>query len=165
MKLWKHTLITAFAFVGIASTVLYSSCEKDSCLDLKCRNRGSCSEGYCRCQTGFEGTECEIKSADKFIGIFVGNKTCVSQSPISDTMEVFMFEEPNKVKFVQYSRIYDTLTGTVDGDHMSVDQIVSGNYIRNVSGDVVNNKLTIYNEEILNVNTASKVVCNFIGFK
>lgn len=165
MKLWKHTLISAIAFLGVSTTVLYTSCEQDSCLDLKCRNGGACAEGFCRCPTGYEGTECEIKSADKFIGLFIGNKTCVNTPPFADTAEVFMYQEPNQVKFVLHSNIADTLTGTVVGDHLTVAEISSGNYKRNVSADVLNNKLTIYDEQIINVNTGQKTVCNFIGFK
>lgn len=72
MKFWRHSLITIFAFFGIASTVLYTSCEQDSCLELKCRNGGTCAEGFCRCLEGYEGTECETPVSYKFLGFYDG---------------------------------------------------------------------------------------------
>lgn len=72
MKFWRYSLVTIFAFFGIASTVLFTSCEQDSCLELKCRNGGTCAEGYCRCIDGYEGTECEIPVYYKFLGFYDG---------------------------------------------------------------------------------------------
>lgn len=165
MKLWKHSLITAIAFFGITATVFYTSCEKDGCLDLKCKNGGSCADGYCRCPTGFEGTECETKSATKFLGKFYGNYTCVGQSPLTDTVEIWMYAEPNQVRIVQHSNITDSLVGTVTNEHLEIPQVSMGDYRRNTSADIINNKITIYIEEIFNVNTGAKKTCNFIGFK
>lgn len=166
MKLWKHSVLTAIAFFGISTTVFITSCEEDSCLELKCLNGGSCADGFCRCKTGYEGTECEIKTTTKFVGRFIGNKTCGGQSPFTDTVEIFISEEPITVKYVQYSRKTDTLTGTVSERHLTIPIITSGSYRRTTSADILNNKITVYNEEITDVNDPeTKQVCNFIGFK
>jgi hypothetical protein len=165
MKLWKHTLITALAFFGISTTVLYTSCEKDSCLDLRCKNGGSCADGFCRCPTGYEGTECEIKSANKFVGTFYGNVSCGSLPPLTDTVDVFFFAEPNQLKLVQHSRITDTIVGTAVGNNLLVNQVTADSYKKNVNGVLDNNKITVYVEEVHNTNTGDKDVCYFIGFK
>jgi cellobiose-specific phosphotransferase system component IIB len=167
MKLWKHTLITAIAFFGIAASVLYTSCEKDSCLDLKCHNGGSCAEGFCRCPTGYEGTECEIKSVDKFLGAFYGNNKCNNLPPLTDTIDIFLVGEPNQVKLVQHSRITDTLTGTVapSGIEITVPTQEHDIYKRNISVTMIGPQLKFYFEEIININTSQKNVCYFTGYR
>jgi hypothetical protein len=165
MKLWKHTLITAVAFFGITSTVLYTSCEKDSCIDLKCKNGGSCADGFCRCPTGYEGSECQIKAATKFVGRFIGNYTCPAASPLSDTVDIWITQDPNKVKFVERSRITDTLDGVVAGTELTFSPQTSGNYYKYTKADINSNRLTAFIEEVLDVTTGEKRTCNFIGFK
>jgi len=173
MNIWKTSLITAFAFIGITTTVLYSSCEQDPCLDLKCKNGGACVEGLCRCKTGFEGAECEIKAADKFLGLYIGERTCTG-SPISDSVLIFLDEYPDKVKMVQYSRMQDTLKGTV-GDYNSENYLINfedysrDNYRRTTSASLSRNgfeNLTVYNEIIEDISVSqNKEICNFIGRK
>src|SRR5438046_575325 len=102
MKFWKHTLLSAVAFIGIATTVLYTACEKDSCTDLKCKNGGACAEGFCRCVTGFEGAECELKIANRFIGTYYGYTHCNSDPSILDTLEVYIKNEPDIVEMYRH---------------------------------------------------------------
>ena len=165
MKLWKHTMITAIAFFGITSTVLYTSCEKDACLELKCKNGGSCADGFCRCPTGYEGTECEIKAGTKFVGRFIGHYTCPGNIPLRDTVEIWMSTEPDEVTFVDHSRITDTLVGTVTGTELIFKEQSSGDYRKYTKADINANRLTAYFEEVFDVSTGSKRTCNFIGFK
>jgi hypothetical protein len=175
MKLWKHTLISAFAFFGVAGTVLYTSCEKDTCEGLNCQNGGSCTEGFCRCNTGYEGTECEIKAGTKFIGRFIGNYTCPSVTPLKDTVEIWFDQEPDKLKFVQYSKKSDTLTGTAapadptkaikEATTIQFGEQVNGNYRKYTSAVLQGQKLSIYLDEVFNMSTGEKKTCQFIGFR
>jgi hypothetical protein len=165
MMFWKRSLITAMAFFGIAATTLVVSCEQDSCVDLKCVNGGSCADGFCRCPTGYEGAECEIKSSDRFVGKFFGYKTCTGYPSFPDTVEIFMHEEPVTVKYVLYSRKQDTLTAIVKGTHLEFETLEGGNYRRHVTGDFLNNKLRIYDDEIFDTNTGNRQVCEFTGLK
>lgn len=174
MKLWKHSLITAFAFFGIAGTVLYSSCEKDTCEGLNCKNGGSCVEGFCHCPSGFEGTECETMAGTKFLGKFVGNYTCPSVTPLKDTVEIWFDLEPDKLKFVQYSRKQDTLSGIAVSTEPQ-KSIKTANSIEFQTQDIngfrkytavvlQDQKLSIYLDE-MDLSTGSRKACNFIGYK
>src|SRR5690606_23658609 len=97
MKNLKSTLLATLCFFAIASTVLFSSCEQDPCLELNCQNGGNCSNGFCQCPEGWEGAECDITAASKFVGTFVGSMRC-DQFPLRiDTARIVLHEDPNMI--------------------------------------------------------------------
>ena len=68
MKLIKQIAFGAMLTISAFCAVIYSSsCNKDKCKDVTCQNGGTCSGGTCTCLVGYEGTNCETKSRDKFI--------------------------------------------------------------------------------------------------
>jgi len=166
MKFWKHTLITACTFIGIASTVLYTACEKDSCTDLTCKNGGSCADGFCRCPTGFEGAQCESRTVDRFIGTYYGNSRCNSLPSLVDTVVVFLKSMPNTVGLVKKSNITDTIYGTASGNNIEIPDQTGPNSSRSVNAviDGNANKLTLYDQQVYDIANNKQNVCNFIGF-
>ncbi|PZF71001.1 hypothetical protein [Taibaiella soli] len=166
MKFWKHTLITACSFVGIASTVLYTACEKDSCTDLTCKNGGSCADGFCRCPTGFEGAQCETRTVDRFTGTYYGNSRCNALPSLVDTVVVFLKTMPNTVGLVKMSNITDTLYGTVADNDITFPAQTGNNTARYVNAVIDGNakKITVYDQQIYDVAANKQNVCNFIGF-
>jgi hypothetical protein len=76
MKQFKQIALTALLSISAFGAVVYTSCNKDECKDVVCQNGGTCSGGTCTCATGYEGTNCEIKSRDKFVGTYTGTETC-----------------------------------------------------------------------------------------
>jgi hypothetical protein len=88
MKFWRPILLTTIIFFSICSVVLYSSCEKDPCKGVTCLNGGSCYNGVCSCQTGFEGPLCADKMTTRFVGAYAGYSTCNNGAPIIDTIWV-----------------------------------------------------------------------------
>lgn len=76
--------VTSFLILLV---VVFSSCEKQDpsfgpttfykpCKDVICLNGGTCLDGDCQCPAGFEGTKCEVKSVDKFIGNYIAYDEC-----------------------------------------------------------------------------------------
>lgn len=165
MKFWKHSLITALLFTGVATAVTFTACESDSCLDLVCKNGGSCAEGFCRCPTGFEGTECEHRAAEKFVGIFVGNVECGALPPLRDTIEIFLQQNPNRVYLVQHSKITDTFSGIAEGNSLNIPEVSAGDYRHTFNATIEDNRLVYTREEITSIANTQKEVCQFIGFK
>lgn len=102
MKNWKVSLITILCFFAVSSLVLFSSCEQDPCLELDCKNGGTCSDGYCQCPVGFEGAECETPASERFVGSFAGSVRCqTSQGTLpsfEDSATITLMESPNKIK-------------------------------------------------------------------
>ena len=161
MKFWKNTLLTITAFLGVAAMVFYTSCEKDSCVDLKCKNGGSCADDFCRCPTGYEGAECEIKIANRFLGTYYGYQHCGNNPSLLDTVEVYMKAEPNIVELYRHSTPNEKIDGTAtDYDIVVPEQTVNNSTIDiNVTLDV--NKITLFEESV--DAGGDKSVCNFIG--
>jgi len=59
---------TLLAMVVIASAcclaMVATSCHRDKCAGVSCRNGGACSGGQCKCPTGYSGKNCEFSSVD-----------------------------------------------------------------------------------------------------
>src|SRR2546423_15618572 len=56
--------------IAIATMMFYNSCTKYPCKVVICVN-GSCVDGICACETGFEGSDCSTEMRSKFIGTFL----------------------------------------------------------------------------------------------
>ncbi|MBL7718356.1 MAG: hypothetical protein JNL72_05945 [Flavipsychrobacter sp.] len=71
-KFTSYVVVAALlAFCGF-STVTYTSCKDKGftsmgCDTMQCLNWGTCSEGKCTCPSGFDGADCGIAIAQKFI--------------------------------------------------------------------------------------------------
>lgn len=179
MKFWKHTLIAAATFLGVATTLVYTSCEKDSCLDLKCLNGGTCTDGYCRCPSGYEGPTCNERIVDKFLGTYVGDTKCVSDTTefpaIIDTVRVFL-KDSVTLRLVQSSHITDTFEGISEVEEVdlgvtshviTIPMDSADNYRRKVTVELseAKKRLTVYIQETTDVANGIKSDCQFIGFK
>lgn len=109
MKSIKQFALTAFLTVSAFCAVVYTSCNKDECKDVTCQNGGTCSAGVCSCPTGYEGTNCETKSRDKFVGTYVGSEIC---SIGTDNYSVTLAANSDALKLT-YTNLYnDNITAT-----------------------------------------------------
>jgi hypothetical protein len=166
MKFWKTTLLTVFGFLAVSSTVLITSCEKDACTELKCKNGSACTEGFCRCQTGYEGAECEYKTVNRFVGTYIGYNHCENYPPMLDTMDVWFYANPNVVQFrLRNTLSSEVITGTVDGYTITVPDDNSGTGVRKVNSTVDHNDITLFIERDYNIEQQPgvKSVCTFNG--
>ncbi len=173
MKQFKQGFLALMAVLGVSSTLFYTSCEKDSCLDLTCQNGGTCADNFCRCKTGYEGAECEIKLTSRFIGKWSGLYQCSLESvrdslapTMRDTMFIFQVAEPDRVGVVFKRMRNDTLRGTVIANEILISD-------RNTSAGANSYRLT-YNGNALNyVNIRtrdanvprSQTTCTYTAYK
>lgn len=69
MKRFLHSILLP------AITVLFATCDPQSCDDVVCANQNSfCVEGECLCTNGYEGPACTELSAQKFVGQYQVNE-------------------------------------------------------------------------------------------
>jgi hypothetical protein len=142
MKFWKLTLISTIAFIGVAFSMLYSSCTDDSCLKLKCRNGGTCANEKCKCPTGYEGTQCESYAANRFRGFYKGITQVNQFPPVIDSAVITVVSLPNTISYRRYSRYNDEIIGTVgsNGKVTFNDNNYGG---RQIVINVENGKITV----------------------
>ncbi len=76
MKSIRNIAFAALMTIGAFSAITYTACNKDECKDVVCNNGGTCVDGTCSCPTGYEGTNCDAKTRDKFIGSWAGSDKC-----------------------------------------------------------------------------------------
>lgn len=63
------------ALLGVLLAVT-PSCNPDPCKDVNCGANGTCLDGTCICDTGYEGASCEVEWATKFEGSYLGKDVC-----------------------------------------------------------------------------------------
>ena len=66
----KTIFFVAFTLVLAFSAVTYNSCKRDKCNAIRCAYGGVCKDGNCICQSGYEGSQCQTITRDKFLGIW-----------------------------------------------------------------------------------------------
>ncbi|MCD8528476.1 MAG: hypothetical protein LRY27_00485 [Chitinophagales bacterium] len=107
---------------------------KDACKDVQCVN-GSCDDGTCICEAGYEGTTCDTQINDKFEGTW--DMPCggyLSAAPyfedsIPNQSTQIVIEDagnPSQIQVVITIPILNqdvTLVGTVDGNTVVFDQL------------------------------------------
>ncbi len=70
--------IKSLAFT-LAAGAFFSSCEQDPCKDVVCGTNGSCVEGTCNCEAGYEkdaANLCNTMQRAKFIGAWTVAEDC-----------------------------------------------------------------------------------------
>jgi hypothetical protein len=151
MKFWKHTIVSALAFLGVSSTVLYTACEKDSCIQLKCQNDAPCVDGFCVCKEGFEGEECRGFAADRFTGNYIGSSVRNNLPYKVDSAYVTLQAFPNYVNFRIASgdskgnkdAVYG---GKISGHNVTTKDEATGTYFQMVEDG---EKITVFIEEVV----------------
>ncbi|MBK8922903.1 MAG: hypothetical protein IPM81_15560 [Saprospirales bacterium] len=69
-------LVYFFALLG-AMVVFAPACgDSDPCKDVDCGVNGTCFEGVCVCNVGYEGDACAEEWATKFLGSYLGSDVC-----------------------------------------------------------------------------------------
>lgn len=98
----KVFILTLF-FFSIAS------CEKKSCKDVVCGSGlETCTNGVCLCKNGLEGDNCEIFSADKYVGNYVVYESCpysTTGSPVGGQYNAYMSSDPGYVGLLYINNV------------------------------------------------------------
>ncbi|MBS1643781.1 MAG: calcium-binding EGF-like domain-containing protein [Bacteroidetes bacterium] len=157
----KNIAFSALLAIGTFGVVTFTACTKDECKDVVCQNGGTCVSGACVCATGYEGTNCEIKSRDKFIGTYTGNETCTVGT---DTYTVTIASNSDEIK-ITLTNIYNqgfAATGTITGTNTFTFSGTSGTTNYNGTGTLATNQLTL-KYHIGDGSTSND--CTFVGNK
>jgi hypothetical protein len=116
MKMKKFHFLGAAA---IAALLFLVSC-KDPCKDVNCNN-GSCLEGDCVCEAGYQGTACDAKHNAKFVGIYAFLENC-DQTPDPQSSDITIAADPVSPSGIAITGLYffpSTVTGTINANGIS----------------------------------------------
>lgn len=164
MKSVKHIALSALLTVGAFGTVLYTACNKDECKDVVCQNGGTCSEGKCTCATGYEGTNCETKSRDKFVGTYTGAESCTTGT---DNYSITLAANSDALKLTMTNLYNDNITAICSmaaTDSFSFSGTAGGATFTG-TGRLVTNTLTVRYTLTNPTATVSVNSCVFTGTK
>ncbi|MCS6991649.1 MAG: calcium-binding EGF-like domain-containing protein [Chitinophagales bacterium] len=70
--------VMALSVLGLSTILLFNACEQDPCKDVVCLNGGTCEDGDCNCPIGYEGDDCGVRTADKYVGTWSAAEVCDS---------------------------------------------------------------------------------------
>ena len=81
----KKNLLWFFGLAIMAATSFtIVSCNDDPCKDVKCGDNGTCFDGACECNQGYEGTNCDVEWKTKYLGNYNTAETCVGSTAIGN---------------------------------------------------------------------------------
>ncbi|MEZ5046178.1 MAG: hypothetical protein R2831_04230 [Chitinophagaceae bacterium] len=162
MKNLKSILFSAVLTIGTFAAITFVSCNPDPCKDVVCANGGVCVDGGCNCETGYEGTLCDVLSRTKFLGVFSGNETCTVGT---DTYAITCTANSDDTKF-NISNVYNqslTAIANADGNSFTIpSQTVGSNITASGSGSITGNTITV--TYTISDGTISNT-CTFTGTK
>lgn len=167
MKQIKQIALSVILTISAFGAVVYTSCNKDECKDVVCQNGGTCTEGKCTCVTGYEGTNCETKSRDKFIGTYAGTEICTVGS---DSYSVIVSANSDAIKLTM-TGLYNDPTApytaicsmiAVDSFSFSGSSSASAAVVFSGTGKLTGNSLKI---TYTVTNGATSNSCVFTGTK
>jgi hypothetical protein len=103
------------ALVGLA--MAFTSCQSDPCKDLdgKC-GTGTCFEGSCVCDEGYEPDAsgiCNAQWADKFAGSYTGTDVCPSGTFTLNTPAVITATAADKISISNFGGFASLTKATV----------------------------------------------------
>jgi len=97
------SLIMAIATLGIFTI---QSCDTDPCSDVECGN-GTCFEGICECDAGYDGTDCNIVIRSLFTGVYNVQEFCDSDPSFEDNYISTINESFNGIQYITINNIYN----------------------------------------------------------
>jgi len=145
MKKIKLFAFAVMTVLSVASVTYFNSCKKDPCKDVVCNNGGTCVDGTCSCTTGYEGTNCETDSRDKFVGQWKANETGSVGGAFTYTATVAKGSNSNlTITNFTAAGASCVFSGSADQSKMMISaQTVCGYSISNVSASLSGSTITI----------------------
>ncbi len=126
---FKTIVLSALSAISVFSAVTYNSCTPDKCKAIACAYGGVCKDGDCICPSGYEGTQCEIVTRDKYAGTWtvIENGTYTSNAQYDLTFRYgATMTDMNITNF--YNHIKSPVAVKIKADSLFIPQQVVEGY-------------------------------------
>lgn len=150
--------ITALTVLGFSTLMLFNACDNDPCKDVVCVN-GTCVDGTCDCDPGYEGDDCSVRSADKYVGSWSAVEVCTSGNYAYVATIAASSTEADKILITNFGGFGSSVvvTGNVDVNSLTIPGQSFGNIAISGSGTLSANGLTLNISYTANDGTTSDV--------
>ncbi len=118
----KRILFTALTTMLVFTAVLFEACKRDKCEQVSCAYGGTCKDGNCLCQLGYEGEHCETITRDKFKGQWNVNEDGSLSSPSQFTASIENGPVINQVVIKNFQNFYksESIIGIAYKDTLTI---------------------------------------------
>ncbi len=175
----KLVALSTFSFLALIA-IVFSSCEKQEqsfgpttfykpCQNVICLNGGICADGVCQCPDGFEGTKCETRSVDKFVGAYDAFDDCYMSGAQSYTVSIQAdFDPINELTLKGFAMTFcpNDITAIINAEKSNFDipfQQTCGDYYvsgeGNMNGSVLNVNLS-FRDSVLHTTHNCSILLN-----
>ncbi|MEZ4921042.1 MAG: hypothetical protein R2792_18215 [Saprospiraceae bacterium] len=106
------------ALLGALMLFTPACTDSDPCKDVECGDNGTCFEGECICDVGYETDAngmCTVRTVDKFTGTFTVDEDC-SASPAETYVATIQETGLSSVRIINVWNLFqNAVTATIDG--------------------------------------------------
>jgi len=104
----RNNFLKSF-IIAIATLGMFTiqSCDTDPCADVDCGINGTCFEGICDCDAGYDGTDCNIVIRSLFTGVYDVKKFCDTDPTFEDKYTSTISESFDGIQYITISNIYN----------------------------------------------------------
>ncbi len=157
----KHILLSAIVTLGAFITVTFNACKPELCKNVSCAYSGTCKDGKCLCQIGYEGEHCETVTREKFLGIWDVNEDGTITGPAAYAISITKGDQINEVKIDNFNNIIqgEKVKGTVYKDTLTItSQVIN---VAGIGNFTVEGWATITDTNPLNQHYYQHAIMNF----
>jgi uncharacterized membrane protein len=117
----RTILLSALGVIAAFSAVTYTSCNEDKCKAIVCANNGICKDGTCFCLAGFEGTQCETVTRERYKGTWVVFEKGTLTNPATYDVTVDYGSTMTEVVIRNfYNKFTQPLRADIKGDSLTI---------------------------------------------
>ncbi|MBI1289285.1 MAG: hypothetical protein GC178_17090 [Flavobacteriales bacterium] len=136
-RLFQILGVAAIASLGLAS------CEVDNCKDVTCDNGGTCVDGTCVCEAGYEGTSCDTEERAKFLASYSVSESCTSGNYTYSVTVTTSSTDVTKIIIGNFGDYGVDVVATVSGSSLTIANQTVGGGTFSGSGQLSGNILTV----------------------
>ena len=152
----KNIILTTLSTLLLFFAISFNACKPDKCKNVSCAYSGTCKEGVCMCQVGYEGEHCETVTRDKFKGIWNINEDGTLSSPAQYSISIESADKINKVLIKNFQNNF-----TMDVEAYAVRDTLPIQYQSLSNGNSVEGWATIVDTNPLNQHYYQHAIMNF----